>query len=83
MMSGWSGVSRMRLRIMSVIGRGVTVIKRRCQMSNDGGCPICGVEKKDQHSNHESGVCDGIRKDYLKKENGKIVQTEKGKAGRS
>jgi hypothetical protein len=52
-------------------------------MSNDGGCPICGVEKKDQHSNHESGVCDGIRKDYLKKENGKIVQTEKGKAGRS
>ena len=52
-------------------------------MSNDGGCPHCGISEKDQHSNHESGVCDGLRKGYLKKENGKVVQTEKGKAGRS
>jgi hypothetical protein len=35
------------------------------------------VEKKDQHSIHESGQCDGIRKGYLKKENGKLISQVK------
>jgi hypothetical protein len=41
---------------------------------------MCGVEKKDQHSIHESGQCDGIRKGYLKKENGKLVQVKQEQA---
>jgi hypothetical protein len=48
--------------------------------SNEVGCPVCGISQKDQHSNRESGQCDGIRKGYLKKENGKMVQVKQVEA---
>ena len=43
-------------------------------------CSYCGVTPKDQHSNFQSGQCDGVRKGYLRKdENGRLVPTGKEK----
>ena len=38
-------------------------------------CPWCGKNPKDQHSCHESGICDGLRSGKIRK-----IPGEKGKA---